>query len=163
MKRFFILKNPIKNLYEDGLYRMTQTLDHVVLVYILISDKRKFQINEYSDYYMCAIKHVVYNISVRSKIHKFNYYVVGMLSLEEILSIPTMLSMTHCPKQLIKWLWRLPNSPCVTWPTCESLLSHLNDLWWTLLKTIQYTYIMSTMYHPLHPFVYDMDRISRLG
>ncbi len=84
-------------------------------------------------------------------------------ALEEILSIPTMVLMTSCPKQLIKRLWRLPNSHCVTWPTCESLLSHLHDLWWTLLKTIQHTYFLSTIYHPLHPFVYDVDRISWLG
>ena len=30
------IKNPIKNSYQDGLGRMTQTLDHVVLVHILI-------------------------------------------------------------------------------------------------------------------------------
>ena len=43
------IKNPIKNSYQDGLGRMTQTLDHVVVVHILIWDKRKSQINEYSD------------------------------------------------------------------------------------------------------------------
>ena len=43
------IKNPIKNSYEDGLGRTTQTLDHVVVVHILIWDKRKSQINEYSD------------------------------------------------------------------------------------------------------------------
>ena len=43
------IKNPIKNSYEDGLVRMTQTLDHVVVVHIIIWDKRKSQINEYSD------------------------------------------------------------------------------------------------------------------
>jgi hypothetical protein len=41
--------NPIKNSYDDGLGRTTQTLDHVVVVHILIWDKRKSQINEYSD------------------------------------------------------------------------------------------------------------------
>ena len=152
-----------------------------------------------------------------------------VFSLQQTLSIPTMVSITHCLKQLIKWLhckktvseltekcpnhgilfdglltknvridtflsirtffannpsirmpwfghfsvnsdivflvvlWCLPNSPCVTWPTCESLLSHLNDLWWTLLKTVQHTHFMSIMYHPLHPFVYDVDKISWLG
>jgi hypothetical protein len=30
------IKNPIKNSYQDGLGRTTQTLDHVVVVYILI-------------------------------------------------------------------------------------------------------------------------------
>ena len=42
------IKNPIKNSYQDGLGRTTQTLDHVV-VDILIWEKRKSQINEYSD------------------------------------------------------------------------------------------------------------------
>jgi hypothetical protein len=45
------IKNPIKNSYQDGLGRTTQTLDHVVVVHILIWDKRKSQINEYSDKY----------------------------------------------------------------------------------------------------------------
>ena len=43
------IKNPIKNSYQDGLGRTTQTLDHVVVVHILIWNKRKSQINEYSD------------------------------------------------------------------------------------------------------------------
>jgi hypothetical protein len=43
------IKNLIKNSYQDGLGRMTQTLDHVVVVHILIWDNRKSQINEYSD------------------------------------------------------------------------------------------------------------------
>jgi hypothetical protein len=43
------IKNPIKNSYQDGLGRTTQTLDSVVVVQILIWDKRKSQINEYSD------------------------------------------------------------------------------------------------------------------
>ena len=43
------IKNLIKNSYQDGLDRTTQTLDHVVVVHILIWDKRKSQINEYSD------------------------------------------------------------------------------------------------------------------
>jgi hypothetical protein len=43
------IKNPIKNSYQDGLGRTTQTLDHVVVVHILFWDKRKSQINEYSD------------------------------------------------------------------------------------------------------------------
>ena len=90
-------------------------------------------------------------------------YLNHLDALQQFLSIPTMVSMTHCLKQLIKRLWCLPNSPCVTWPTCESLLSHSNDLWWTLLKTIHHSYFMSTMYHTLHPFVYDVDRISWLG
>ena len=30
------VKNPIKNSYQDGLGRTTQTLDHVVVVHILI-------------------------------------------------------------------------------------------------------------------------------
>ena len=43
------IKNPMKNSYQDGLGRTTQTLDHVVVVHILIWDKRKSQINKYSD------------------------------------------------------------------------------------------------------------------
>jgi len=43
------IKSPIKNSYQDGLGRTTQTLDHVVVVHILIWDKRKSQINEYND------------------------------------------------------------------------------------------------------------------
>ena len=43
------IKNPIKNLYQDGFGRTTQTLDHVVVVHILIWDQRKSQINAYSD------------------------------------------------------------------------------------------------------------------
>jgi hypothetical protein len=43
------IKNPIKNSYQDGLGRTTQTLDHLVVVHILIWGKRKSQINEYSD------------------------------------------------------------------------------------------------------------------
>ena len=41
--------NLIKNPYQNGLDRKTQTLDHVVVVHILITDNRKSQINEYSD------------------------------------------------------------------------------------------------------------------
>jgi hypothetical protein len=44
------IKNPIKNSYQDGLGRTTQTLHHVVVVHILNRDKRKYQINEYSNY-----------------------------------------------------------------------------------------------------------------
>ena len=43
------IKNPIKNSYQDGLGRMIQTLDHVVVVRILLWKKKKSQINEYSD------------------------------------------------------------------------------------------------------------------
>ena len=43
------IKNPMKKSYQDGLGRSTQTLDHVVVVHILIWDKGKSQINEYSD------------------------------------------------------------------------------------------------------------------
>ena len=43
------IKNPIKNSYQDGLGRTTQTLDHVVVVHKLIWDKKKSQINECSD------------------------------------------------------------------------------------------------------------------
>jgi hypothetical protein len=39
----------IKNPFQDGLGRTTLTLDHVVVVHILIRDNRKSQINEYSD------------------------------------------------------------------------------------------------------------------
>ena len=45
------IKNPIKNSYQDGLGRTTQELDHVVVVRILIWDKRKSQIIEYSNYF----------------------------------------------------------------------------------------------------------------
>ena len=48
-------------------------------------------------------------------------------SLEESLSIPTMVSLTHCLKQLIKRLPRLPISHVVMCPTWLSYLSHLND------------------------------------
>jgi hypothetical protein len=41
------IKNPTKNSYQDGLGRTTQTLDHVVVVHILIWA----QINEYKDYW----------------------------------------------------------------------------------------------------------------
>ena len=43
------IKNPIKNSYQDGLGRTTQTSDHVVVVHLLIWAKRKFRINECSD------------------------------------------------------------------------------------------------------------------
>ena len=43
------IKNLIENSYQDGLDRTTQTLDHVVVVHILIWDKKKSQIDEYSD------------------------------------------------------------------------------------------------------------------
>jgi hypothetical protein len=51
------IKNPIKNSYQDGLGRTTQTLDHHVVVHILIRDKRKSQFNKYSDCgpYMIAL------------------------------------------------------------------------------------------------------------
>ena len=39
----------IKNPFQDGLGRTTQTLYHVVVVHILIGDNGKSQINEYSD------------------------------------------------------------------------------------------------------------------
>ena len=54
------IKNPIKNLYQDCLGRMTQTLDHVVVVQILIWDKRKSQINEYSDLCSCQSMAIFY-------------------------------------------------------------------------------------------------------
>ena len=44
------IKNPTKNSYQDGLGRTTQTLYHVVVVHIFIRDKRKSQVNEYSDH-----------------------------------------------------------------------------------------------------------------
>ena len=34
------IKNPIKNSYQDGLGRMTQTSDHVVVVHILIEREK---------------------------------------------------------------------------------------------------------------------------
>ena len=44
------IKNPIKNSYQDGLGGTIQTSDHVVVVHILIWDKRKSLINKYSDW-----------------------------------------------------------------------------------------------------------------
>ena len=38
------IKNPIKNSYQDGLDRTTQTLDNVVVIHILIWDRRKTQL-----------------------------------------------------------------------------------------------------------------------
>jgi hypothetical protein len=35
------IKNPINNSYQDGLVRTTQTLDHVVVVHILIFETRE--------------------------------------------------------------------------------------------------------------------------
>ena len=43
------IKNPIKNSYQYGLGRTTQTLDHDFVVHILIWDKRKSKIYEHSD------------------------------------------------------------------------------------------------------------------
>ena len=43
------IKNPIKSSYQDGLGRTIQTSYHVVVVHILIWDKRMSQITEYSD------------------------------------------------------------------------------------------------------------------
>ena len=60
------IKNPIKNSYQDGLGRMTQTLDHVVVVHILIWDKRKSQINEYSDICLGGVT-TRYNFSCEEK------------------------------------------------------------------------------------------------
>ena len=51
------IKNPIKNSYQDGLGRTTQTLDHVVVVQILIWDKRKSQSNKYSEIHSCCAKY----------------------------------------------------------------------------------------------------------
>ena len=51
------IKNPIKNSYKDGLGRTPQTLDHVVVVHILLWDKRKSQINEYSDNFLYLSKY----------------------------------------------------------------------------------------------------------
>ena len=49
------IKNPIKNSSQDGLGRTTQTLEHVVVVHILIWDKRKSEINEYRDLPTCGV------------------------------------------------------------------------------------------------------------
>jgi hypothetical protein len=68
------INNPIKNSYQDGLGRTTQTLDPVVVVHILIWDKRKSQINEYNDIdenwlmkggHFCMV--FVDNITIREK------------------------------------------------------------------------------------------------
>src|ERR1700738_5196733 len=58
------IKNPIKNSYQDGLGKTTQTLDHVVVVHISISDKRKSQINKYSD---------IIIVWIIMKVEKFGY------------------------------------------------------------------------------------------
>ena len=42
-------RTQLRNESQDGLGRVTQTLDHVVVVHILIQDKTKYQINECSD------------------------------------------------------------------------------------------------------------------
>lgn len=79
------------------------------------------------------------------------YIVLFVVLLEESLSIPIMVSMTPCPKQLVKQLWRLPNSFFLTWPTCESFLNDLNDFWWTLLKTLQHTHFcVPCIIHSIH-------------
>ena len=51
------IMNPIKNSYQDCLGRTTQTLHHVVVVHVLIWDKGKSQINEYSDLYKVKRKY----------------------------------------------------------------------------------------------------------
>jgi hypothetical protein len=38
------IKNPIKNSYQDGLRRTTQTLDHVVVVHILIDTRESLKL-----------------------------------------------------------------------------------------------------------------------
>jgi hypothetical protein len=45
----YIPRTQLRTHIQDGLGRTTQTLDHVVVVHVLIWDKRKSQINEYSD------------------------------------------------------------------------------------------------------------------
>ena len=55
------IKNPINNLYQDGLGRTTQTIDHVVVVRILNSDKRKSQTKECSD--LTKVKAVMYYVN----------------------------------------------------------------------------------------------------
>jgi hypothetical protein len=59
------ITNPIKNSYQDGLGRTTQTLDHVVVVHILIWDKRKSQLNEYSDWHNFTTSLSLYNRILR--------------------------------------------------------------------------------------------------
>ena len=49
----------MKNSYQDSLGRTTQTLDYVVVVHILFRDKRKSQINEYSDYYVIKVLYII--------------------------------------------------------------------------------------------------------
>ena len=55
------IKNPIKNSYQDGLGRTTQTLDHVVVVHIFIWDKRKSQINECRNDYDVWLQMKIYD------------------------------------------------------------------------------------------------------
>jgi hypothetical protein len=86
------IKNPIKNSYQVGLGRTTQTLDHVVVVHILIWDKRKSQINEYSDLcnflkfhkfvgsYLCYAM----NLVCRSNLHVWNLDKVYLTTFSKI-------------------------------------------------------------------------------
>ena len=55
------MKNPIKNSYQDGLGGTTQTLEYVVVVHILISEKKNSHINKYSDFFpllFCKVLHI---------------------------------------------------------------------------------------------------------
>ena len=67
------IKNPIKNSYQDGLGNMTQTLDHVVVVHILIWDRTKSHINEYSDLFTRDknTKQILYHHFLLCILHEF--------------------------------------------------------------------------------------------
>ena len=62
-------KNLIKNSYQDGLGRTTQTLDHVVVVHILIWDKRMSQIKQYSDLYIHTKEQFLHNFKWSDVVH----------------------------------------------------------------------------------------------
>jgi len=64
------VKNPIKNSYKDGLGRTTQTLDHVVVVHILIWDKRKSQCNEYNLVKFSACRFILESLSGSPRLYK---------------------------------------------------------------------------------------------
>ena len=91
------IKNPIKNSYQDGVGRTTHTLDHVVVVHILIWDKRNSQINEYSD--------VCFDLQILSSQFTFSSYGQFTISIEldktKLLILNTILSIgfvTNPPK-----------------------------------------------------------------
>ena len=84
------IKNPIENSYQDGLNRTTRTLDHVVVVHILIWEKRESQTNEYR----------VLNISFGIAL-KHGQVAIGNVNICRLFDILVSYSMT--------WRWSLTN------------------------------------------------------